>query len=159
VKICHCGSDKEFDQCCGPFLTGEELPSTAEALMRSRYSAYVIEDYAYVLRTCHASTRPEDDEFDDQASVEWTGLEIIETEAGGEGDDEGTVEFIARYQASGGGVLGMHEKGSFVREDGQWFYLDGDLVKAPPVRSAKVGRNEPCPCGSGKKNKKCCLKK
>jgi len=159
VKACHCGSGKKFDKCCGPFLAGKEQPPTAEALMRSRYTAYVVEDYPYVLRTCHASTRPDDDEFDDSTSVKWTGLEIIETEAGGEGDDEGTVEFIARYQAPEGGDLGMHEKGSFVREDGQWFYLDGDLVKAQPVRSTKIGRNDPCSCGSGKKYKKCCLKK
>ena len=126
--------------------------------MRSRYSAYVVEDYSYVLKTCHASTRPEDDEFKDSTPVEWTGLEIVETGAGGEGDEEGTVEFIASYRTPHG-ILGMHEKSSFVREEGRWFYLDGDIVKKPPVRSDKVGRNDPCPCGSGKKFKKCCLKK
>ena len=137
MKECHCGSGIDYGQCCGPYLAGEKQPPTAEALMRSRYTAYVVEDYSYVLRTCHSSTRPDDDEFDDSTPVKWTGLEIIETGAGGEGDDEGTVEFIARYQGPHG-ILGMHEKGSFVREDGQWFYLDGVIIKAPPVRSQKV---------------------
>lgn len=156
--MCHCGSEQKFDQCCGPFLAGEKLPPTAEALMRSRYSAYVVENYPYVLSTCHESTRPAEDEFDDPTTVVWTGLEILATEGGGESDEKGTVEFVARYKASGGS-LGMHEKGSFVKEDGRWFYLDGEIVKAPPLRSAKVGRNEVCPCGSGRKYKKCCLNK
>jgi SEC-C motif-containing protein len=50
----------------------------------------------------------------------------------------------------------MHEKASFIKEDGQWFYVDGDIIKAPQARSEKIGRNAPCPCGSGKKYKKCC---
>jgi len=156
MSNCPCGSGREYDECCGPYLTGEAIPPTAEALMRSRYTAHVREDYGYVLRTCHESTRPGEDEFDNAAPVTWTGLEIIRTEGGGEGDENGVVEFVANYKASGG-TLGLHEIGQFVKDDGRWFYLDGEIVKAPQAKSEKIGRNEPCPCGSGKKYKKCCF--
>lgn len=155
MTVCPCNSGKELAECCGPILAGATPAPTAEALMRSRYTAYVQENYDYVLKSCHESTRPADDEFEGGQSVEWCGLEIIETEAGGEDDVEGGVEFIASYRAQGG-VLGLHEKASFVKEDGRWFYVDGDIVKSPPVRSEKIARNAPCPCGSGKKYKKCC---
>ncbi|MFN2366112.1 MAG: YchJ family protein [Desulfurivibrionaceae bacterium] len=155
MSVCPCNSQRKLEECCGPFLAGDQLPPTAEALMRSRYSAYVFEDYPYVLKTCHQSTRPSEEEFDDGQAVKWCGLEIIETEAGGEGDDEGIVEFVASYRVKDG-ILGLHERAEFVKEEGQWFYVDGDIVKAPQAVSDKVGRNEPCPCGSGKKFKKCC---
>jgi SEC-C motif-containing protein len=125
--------------------------------MRSRYTAHVREDYGYVLRTCHVSTRPGEDEFDNANPVAWTGLEIIKIEAGGIEDQKGMVEFVARYRASGG-TLGLHEIARFVKEEDQWFYLDGEIVKAPQAKSEKIGRNEPCPCGSGKKYKKCCYR-
>jgi SEC-C motif-containing protein len=155
MTTCPCNPEKEFDQCCGPYLAGEKQAPTAEALMRSRFSAYAREDYGYVLRTCHRSTRPSEKDFEGNASVNWTALEILYTEAGGENNAEGMVEFIARYESSGQS-FGLHEKSRFLKEDGQWFYLDGDIIKPPPVRSEKIGRNEPCPCGSGKKYKKCC---
>jgi SEC-C motif-containing protein len=123
--------------------------------MRSRYTAYVLQDYPHVLKTCHESTRPAADEFDDGQSVDWCALEILDTEAGGQDDDEGIVEFVASYKSQGT-VLGLHEIAKFIKEDGQWFYVDGDIVKPPQARSEKIGRNDPCPCGSGKKYKKCC---
>ena len=131
---------------------------TAEALMRSRYTAYTFDDYDYVIRTTHSSTRPSKEYFDDQVDIEWSGLEIVDTVAGGENDSEGEVEFIARYRLKGN-VLNQHERSQFVKERGKWFYVDGEFVKGPPVRSDKVGRNHLCPCGSGKKYKKCCLKR
>ena len=157
MTVCPCNPERDFDQCCGPYLAGTEKAPTAEALMRSRYSAYVLEDYAYVLRTCHPSTRPSAKEFEGSGTAVWCGLEILETEAGGENDNEGVVEFVASYEVSGG-VLGLRERSRFIREDGEWFYVDGDIIKSPPAKSAKIGRNEPCPCGSGKKYKKCCYR-
>ena len=159
MSECPCGSGRHYEECCGPYLDGTQNPPTAEALMRSRYTAHTREDYPYVLKTCHSSTRPADDEFDDTKPVTWTSLEILRTEGGGEEDEKGMVEFVARYQAPGGGTLGLHEIGQFVREDGKWFYLDGEIVKASQAKSDKIGRNDPCPCGSGKKYKKCCYNK
>lgn len=86
----------------------------------------------------------------------WTGLEILHTEAGELGDENGTVEFLAHYRTPAI-TSSLHEKSSFVREDGQWFYEEDETLTSQPLRSEKVGRNQPCPCGSGKKYKKCCL--
>jgi len=158
MTTCPCNPEKEFTQCCGPYLDGSKPAPTAEALMRSRYSAYTRRDYPYILRTCHSSTRPSEEGFDDPTEIGWTGLEILATEAGGTDDVTGVVEFVARFENSGR-VFSHHERSRFVQEDGQWFYVDGDMVVPAPVRSAKVGRNEPCPCGSGKKYKKCCAVK
>jgi len=158
MTVCPCNPDKQFDLCCGPYLAGDKAAPTAEALMRSRFSAYAKEDYAYVVRTCHPSTRPSGKDFEGGTSVNWTNLEILRTEAGGENDSEGVVEFVARYKASAQDGS-LHEVSRFLKENGQWYYLEGDIVKPPPVRSEKTGRNEPCPCGSGKKYKKCCYGK
>ena len=155
---CPCNPEKKYDECCGPYLAGTADAPTAEALMRSRYTAYTRDDYDYVIRTCHSSTRPSEEDFADEVAIDWSGLEIVDTVAGGENDSKGEVEFVARYRLKDN-VLNQHERSSFVKEDGKWFYVDGDFVKGPPVRSTKVGRNEPCPCGSGKKYKKCCVNK
>lgn len=155
MTVCPCNSEIKLAECCGPILAGTSSAPTAEALMRSRYTAYVQKNYDHVLKTCHQTTRPDEDEFDDGQSVDWCGLEIVATEAGGEKDDAGIVEFVASYRAKDG-VLGLHERASFIKEEGQWFYVDGEIINSPPVRSDKIGRNQPCPCGSGKKYKKCC---
>jgi SEC-C motif-containing protein len=89
--------------------------------------------------------------------AEWQGLDIIDTEAGGADDDEGVVEFAARFGMQGKDQR-HHERSRFKKIEGKWYYMDGDMVKNKPVvrEGAKVGRNEPCPCGSGKKYKRCC---
>ena len=86
-------------------------------------------------------------------------MEIVATEKGTEQDDEGLVEFIARYSVNGTDFE-HHERSYFQRIDGEWKFIDGELVKPEPIvrESPKVGRNDPCPCGSGKKYKKCCGK-
>ena len=127
--------------------------------MRSRYAAYVRGDMAYLHRTHDADTRGE---FDRAAaerwsrSTSWTGLEIVATDAGGQADALGVVEFVARGTTDGA-AFAQHERSTFRRVDGAWVYVGGELV---PVRrgpgATKVGRNEPCPCGSGKKSKRCC---
>lgn len=160
--MCPCNSGKTFGECCGPIISGEAKAATAEALMRARYSSYVSGD---VLFLRDSSTAKVKEEFDESASrtwskaARWHGLEIISTEKGGEGDDTGVVEFRATYTANGE-FCNHHEVSQFVREPDGWKFDDGELVgEKQIVRDApKVGRNDPCPCGSGKKFKKCCGK-
>lgn len=92
--------------------------------MRSRYSAYAVGALDHVFRTWHPRTRPDD--LRPEPGLTWTGLEVMDTEAGGTADDEGVVEFRARYRGpAGDGVL--HERSRFVRRAGRWVYLDGDV--------------------------------
>lgn len=117
---CPCGSGAAYAACCGRWHAGEPAP-TAEALMRSRYSAYVLGLAAYVLDTWHASTRPA--EMALEPAVKWLGLEVRRHVAEG---DRATVEFVARSKL-GGRAHRLHETSRFVREGGRWFYVDGDL--------------------------------
>lgn len=155
---CPCGGE-EYETCCGPYIEGQASAPTAEALMRSRYSAYVVGQIEYIGKT-HAPSKARG--FDPESARQWSrrsqwhGLKIVHTEAGGSDDDTGIVEFIAKY-SQGAGVLRHHERSWFVKVDGEWRYESGQMVNETSVRSVpKVGRNEPCPCGSGKKFKKCC---
>ena len=157
---CPCGSPLEQAECCEPYVKGEKLAPTAEALMRSRYTSYTMEAVDYIVETHHPKGREDVDrdaalQWAQQA--EWLGLEIVGTEKGGETDSEGVVEFIANFSLQGK-PQSHHERSSFEKVDGAWYYVDGEMTKRKPiVRDAKkVGRNEPCPCGSGKKYKKCC---
>ena len=101
-----------------------DLPPTAEALMRSRFAAFKQADRDWLLETWHPSTRPGDLDLSD--NPRWRGLQIVDTEAGGPQDDRGVVEFRATYIADG--ELGiLHERSRFVREDGRWYYVDGDV--------------------------------
>ncbi len=163
--VCPCGSSKNYDECCGPYHTGQAKPPTAEALMRSRYAAFVRADIDYIQNTLAPESRGD---FDENGVREWAtkskwrGLEIKKTEKGGENDSTGVVEFIARYSV-GGQSFDHHEISDFRKEatTGQWFFVDGRTVepleRTTVVREGpKVGRNDPCTCGSGKKYKKCC---
>ncbi|MBU4262622.1 MAG: SEC-C domain-containing protein [Proteobacteria bacterium] len=152
ADTCPCGSGKSFSACCQHLLDGSLSPGSATELMRSRYTAYVVRDVAYILRTWHPSTRPT--RIDPHTIPTWNGLVII----GAETDDEkgrATVEFKARAMTSGRMLL-LHEKSRFVREKGQWFYVDGDVRESADQAADKPGRNSPCPCSSGRKFKKCC---
>jgi SEC-C motif-containing protein len=125
--------------------------------MRARYTAYVVGDVAYLERTHHPDTLdtfdPEDAAAWSKAST-WLGLEIVE--APSPTRDEGFVEFKARFSQHGS-VQVHHERSRFVRDGGRWYFESGDRLMETIRRSTpKVGRNEPCPCGSGKKYKKCC---
>jgi len=158
MNDCPCGSGKDFAACCGPYIAGDAPAPTAEALMRSRYSAYATANAKYLKDTL-AKGVDDGDELSDAeiAKADWTGLEIRDTEAGGVDDDTGEVEFTAYYTAQDGERFAHRERSTFAREDGRWVYVDGVInPKHQPVRVAKVGRNDPCPCGSGKKYKKCC---
>ena len=159
---CPCNSGKKYGECCGPILDGIARAETAEALMRARYSAYVTEHIKF-LKT--SATRAVQEEFDEQASTVWSraatwhGLEIIRTEKGQASDKTGVVEFRATYTANNE-FCNHHEVATFVKEDDGWKFEDGQLVGEKPMQreQPKVGRNDPCPCGSGKKYKKCCGK-
>ncbi|MBK8533884.1 MAG: hypothetical protein IPL59_01445 [Candidatus Competibacteraceae bacterium] len=94
--------------------------------MRSRYSAYVLVREDYLLRTWHPSTRPQSLDFDNAEAITWLGLKIVRAEAGGTNDQQGVVEFVARYKI-GGKAHRIIETSRFIRENGQWLYLDGAL--------------------------------
>lgn len=154
--LCPCGSDNSFDKCCGPYLSGAALPPTAETLMRSRYTAYSRMDDKYLLATWQKDTRPPTSTpSDDGDGGTWTGLEILHTEDGQNGDKTGVVEFVAHYEINGVPSQ-LHEISDFIHDGERWFYVDGRGQQPVRRETPKVGRNEPCPCGSGKKFKKCC---
>jgi SEC-C motif domain protein len=126
--------------------------------MRSRYTAYTRQAVDYIVETHDPATREEVDRDETEKwsrEAEWQGLEVVSTERGGEGDDDGVVEFKARFIQRGHGLV-HHERSRFRKVDGRWYFVDGENVKPKPVRVAQTaGRNDPCPCGSGKKYKKC----
>ena len=145
--MCICGTNKDYNECCGAIIEGKCKAKTPEELMRSRYSAYVKADGRYLVLSAVKENQYEDDaqlieEFSN--SIEWLKLDVLKTE----GD---TVEFKAYYRDQDS-IKILHEKSNFVLEDNIWKYKDGELY------NSKVERNEPCPCGSGKKFKKCCGK-
>lgn len=123
---CPCGSGQDYAACCGRYLDTGEHPVTAEALMRSRYTAYYLDREDYLLDSWHPSTRPGRLSLADDRQSQWIGLKILETGAGGALDTEGTVEFVARHKRNGKAQR-LHEVSRFVRENGRWYYLDGKL--------------------------------
>jgi SEC-C motif-containing protein len=141
-------------------IFGERRDDTAEQLMRSRYTAYVKKELAWLLDSLHPGHRADYDESSSRAWAEraqWHGIEILRTEKGGPDDQEGTVEFIASFTVSGVRQE-HHELSSFQKAGGAWYFAAGKPLPKRPVvhRGPKAGRNDPCPCGSGKKFKKCC---
>ncbi len=121
---CPCGSGRPDTDCCDRFVSGNQRAPTAEALMRSRYTAYTRNDAAYVSATWHVSTRPENLALNDQPATQWLGLSVIRHEQ--PDTDHATVDFIARYKINGR-AFKLQETSRFVRENGQWFYVDGDI--------------------------------
>jgi SEC-C motif-containing protein len=123
---CPCESGKPYADCCGVWHVGIRNgihAPTPEALMRSRYSAYVLGQIDYLLATWHASTSPGDLEL---PPVKWLGLEVRHAMASG---DAGVVEFVARCRDAGKAQR-MHETSRFVREEGRWYYIDGLLAES-----------------------------
>lgn len=159
---CPCGSGKKYGDCCEPIISGAKKAPTAESLMRARYTSYVVGAIDFIIDTC--TTNGNERDIDRKATEDWSknstwhGLQILHTEKGGENDTEGLVEFEATYT-----LRHMkekhHETANFKKVDGTWFYDTGKLRVQTRVREGrKIGRNEPCPCGSGKKYKNCCGK-
>lgn len=161
MSKCACGSGIDFTDCCAPYLEGKKQVLTAEALMRSRYTAYVVENIDYIDESHHPDFGKDFDKAEAlkwAQDSDWQGLEIIQTEKGQKDDKEGMVEFVAKYKLEG--KLAQHrEIAQFQKHKDKWFYTEGTIVGAQPIEriGPKVGRNDPCHCGSGKKYKKCCL--
>jgi len=122
---CPCGSGLAYAACCEPLHDGRTTAETAEHLMRSRFAAYAVGREDYVFRTWHPRTRPTD--VEPAPGLVWTGLTVVDAEAGGPDDTEGTVEFEAAYEAGDGPGV-MHERSRFVRRGPRWVYLDGEAL-------------------------------
>jgi len=157
---CPCGSELTYNDCCQPAHTGLAPSTTAEALMRSRYCAYVKKCIPYLGESLHPEHRDDWSEEETQRWAEnsdWLSLEVISTEAGQADDNEGIVEFIATFKENNT-TNKHHEISHFSKVEDKWYYVDGSTPKPVTIRhdKPKVGRNAPCPCGSGKKYKKCC---
>jgi len=149
---CYCGSGLGFLECCEPYISGAQLAPTAEALMRSRYSAFSAGNAAYLLASLHPSKRASESLESLKQSfsgTQWCSLRIISSRNGVVGQASGEVEFVAFYR-SGEEIGQLHERSRFVCENNQWLYCDGDMLPA-----LKLGRNDDCWCGSGLKLKKC----
>ncbi|BDD01759.1 UPF0225 protein (plasmid) [Persicobacter psychrovividus] len=155
--ICPCGRPRLYEDCCGKYITGREKAPTALDLMRSRYTAHVKANVDYIVNT----TLPEQQADIDRAAVtawavktQWKGLEIVSTLEKEEGN-EGIVEFKAFFEANGQ-VKQHHERSIFEKREDQWYYVGG--ATNPSSKGDRIQRNGQCPCGSGKKYKKCCGK-
>ncbi len=153
---CPCGSGKTFGECCQPVIEKKRVAANAEELMRSRFTAHVIRDYKHLhLSDLETAKKPYVEETGETQDVTWTRLTINAHEPGATAD-KAFVDFSAYYQTDGG-EQALHEKSEFVKKDGAWFYTRAVRTGPAPAKAApKVGRNDPCPCGSGKKYKHCC---
>jgi len=152
-----CGSSSLFGDCCEPIIKGTREAETAEELMRARYSAFVTHAIDFIVASTHSRTRKEIDvdyirEWSETST--WHGLQILETR--NVNDNKAYVSFEARFTQRDEEQK-HREKSLFEREDGEWRFVTGDELKNPTVRyeTPRPGRNDPCPCGSGKKYKKC----
>ncbi len=162
MSLCPCCSELPFDQCCGPILDGSAKAESPERIMRARYTAYTLVNTDYLLASLHPDAR---DGFDLDSvrqwaeAADWQGLEIVACEGGGPEDEDGSVEFIAHYRVKDQEQV-HHELAQFEKQDGAWFFADGAMMAPKPFvrETPKVGRNDPCSCGSGRKYKKCCGK-
>jgi SEC-C motif-containing protein len=155
---CPCGLPASFEDCCGRFVGGHALPSTAEQLMRSRYTAFATGAIDYLMETHDPRTV---DTADPERltrwskSSTWLGLRVMTVEGGSADHEHGTVAFAARF--FDGKNHEHRERSAFRKHDGRWFYVGGSPLDDEGTRqSEKVARNSPCSCGSGKKYKRCC---
>jgi len=151
-KHCHCGSEKSFIDCCQPIIEQQQLAQNAERLMRSRFSAFKVQDNQWLSLSWDTTSRPEKVEFDEQ--LKWIDLRIINSKI--IDNTHSTVEFEARYIKSAK-VNAIHENSRFIKRRDEWFYVDGDYLKAT-FKPYKVKRNDECLCGSQLKFKHCCAK-
>jgi SEC-C motif-containing protein len=156
-ETCPCGSGAPFATCCEPIINGTRESETAEELMRARYSAFVTHAIDFIVASTHSRTRKEIDltfirEWSETST--WRGLKILEVKQVNE--NKAFVSFEAQFAQSGEDHR-HREKSLFERENGEWRFVTGDELKNPTVRyeTPRPGRNDPCPCGSGKKYKKC----
>lgn len=145
IKNCPCGSGETYHDCCGVFINYSKYPDKPEQLMRSRYSAYVLKNEDYLLKSWHKTTRPESLDLTDD-STQWKKLKIIST-------SQNKVHFVAFFTQdtlNNEKIYALTESSNFIK-DKNWRYLDGDEVK-----TIQLTKNMSCPCQSGKKYKRCC---
>ncbi len=186
LSNCPCGSQKKFTDCCEPLISGKQQAASPEALMRSRYTSFTLQDVDYLFKSMTPELQQETDREDMQDFADevdsWVKLEVINAPT--PDADQGNVEFAAYFMYEGEQQR-IHENSQFVKQNGQWFYAghehqcdshdhDHDHqhddhhvhdehcghhhhTHEPYVADEKIGRNDPCPCGSGKKYKKCCI--
>lgn len=158
-QACPCGSETAFDACCGPVIRGERPARTPEELMRARFSAHCQRNYAFLVDSTHPEHREgvSVEEISKWAEhVTWTELEVHSATPGAS-DEEGHVSFTAHFTIKDTSQK-LREDAVFAKVNDAWFYVDGDVHGQDPYRreAPRVGRNDLCPCGSGKKYKKCC---
>lgn len=154
---CFCCSDKDYQYCCQPFIDGMTLPETPEQLMRSRYSAFAQKNIDYIFTTMTSLALDNADKKSTTQWLEnctWKKLEVLSATMSK--DNKGEVQFIAHFEENGESKT-IHEHSFFEVINDRWFYVGATHSNHPPITVTKVGRNEPCPCGSGKKFKKCCV--
>lgn len=157
-QTCYCCSNQPFESCCEPYLTGKEKPKTPEALMRSRYSAFVLKDIPYIDATMKGKAKQKAD-LDQTAlwleNVAWLNLSVKQSKT--PTPTTGTVHFVARFQENGEEQQ-IEEVSQFKKIAGSWYYIQGKQANLTSKQGSaeKIGRNEPCSCGSGKKFKHCC---
>ena len=154
---CPCGNpNTSYGECCAPIHAGTKPATTAEQLMRARYSAHASADIDFLMKSWWPESRSGIDSRDVRQWAEsnrWLKLTIHQCKEGAAEDIQGWVEFTALYQSKDNNNLQAHREKSFFRQsNGQWYFVDGEAIEATP----KVGRNDPCPCGSQRKFKRCC---
>ncbi len=170
MKDCPCGSVFPYTDCCGVLIRGATVADTPEDLMRSRYTAYVMKEWDYIRSTTHPEERENIKDLDSaNEGVHWKKLEIFNSSKESADDLVGEVVFAAYYEKDGEEQV-LEETSKFVKEKGRWYYYGKQskpkIVSSSPTppkkpfvrKESKVGRNDPCPCGSEKKYKKCCGK-
>ncbi len=172
MSLCPCQSEQEFSACCEPYIKGQAWPDTAEKLMRSRYTAFSLSEVDYLKSSLAPESRKDFNAHETREwsqNAKWKGLRINSKKLGEAGDQTGEVEFTATYNYKGEN-LDHHETSQFLKNsEGHWMFVDGDghthaegegHHHAKPQthirEEPKIGRNDPCTCGSGKKYKKCC---
>ncbi len=157
MTLCPCGSKKTYENCCGLYIEKAQVPETPEQLMRSRYTAYSLAKIDYIKQTMKGKALIGFDELNAKRwaqNVTWLGLEVIQTPS--VSGNIGFVEFAARFLENNR-IKTIHERSEFHKEDGYWFYISGSIPQSssPLIKKTEVARNNPCPCGSGKKFKNC----
>ena len=151
AEFCPCGSRKKYQYCCEKYLFAKAFPETAEQLMKSRYTAFCKGNIDYLIATLHPDKRTNKDRKELSKTINnttWLNLTILNTSQGKKNDKIGYVEFVAAFKITE--IQQLHEKSKFIKTDGKWFYLEGDILSDFIPKS-----NDQCWCGSGNKYKKC----